>query len=49
LPSYIYKTNGTSEKSLIINSNSAGPVKTNINDIKKNKHYSRNSKGREYI
>ena len=42
------KTNRTGEKSLIMNSNSAGSVKTNINNIKKNKHYSRNSKGREH-
>ena len=44
------KTNRTGEKSLIMNSNSnnARPVKTNINNIKKNKHYSRNSKGREH-
>ena len=42
------KTNGMGEKSLIMNSNSTGLVKTNINNIKKNKHYSRNSKGREH-
>ena len=38
------KTNGTGEKSLIMNSNHARPVKTNINNIKKNNHYSRTIK-----
>ena len=37
------KTNGIGENSLIMNSNGTGLVKTNINNIKKNKKYSRNN------